>query len=115
MDNSKLLEELRKSVNRGAVKPAIIGIIGEDFRIPDGNYAISGESLFRTYRRRLGRAIPESFEYNEIQRLLNAIEEVGISNDFELFPVEKNGETKVIVLADSDTQTVVYWSEMWKF
>lgn len=115
MDSSRLLVELRKSVKRGAVDSAIMNIIGEEFRIPDGDYRVPGEFLYRTYRRRLGRATPESFEYNEIRRLLSVIEEVGMSKDFELFPVEKDGETKVIVLANPDTQTVVYWSEMWTF
>jgi hypothetical protein len=121
MDKAVLVDELRKAADHGAHRGITASnirfMLGRDFQVPGKVYSVPAETFLRFYRRRLGQLSPGIFEYKEVERLVKFLEDAQPSGDLEMLPVtNKDGmRAKTIVLVNSDTQSVAFWSTMWQF
>jgi hypothetical protein len=120
MEKPQLVEELRKSVdhgvNAGITSSAVRRMLGRDFEVPSHVYNVPGESFTRIYVLRQEKRSRGTFEYEEIQRLLDFTRNAGPSTNLEMLLVTtKNGRMKTMALVDSGSQSVVFWSTMWQF
>ncbi|GIH67559.1 hypothetical protein [Microbispora siamensis] len=112
MDKTIINDALIRAIDSGLLGEEILDLLGSDFEVGAGNHGVSVESLWHTYRRRLARFTPDTFEYAEIARLLDVLRQK--NGQLQLVPILKGGEVRTLLLMD-DTGKVLYWSRMWTF